>query len=98
PRRSALSLHDALPILLRRDERRRSNDGTHASPRKTEAGRMLASRRSGYALRIATMIVRATATGYTISRGRAATPKTALPKPIDKIGRAHVLTPVTSLS
>jgi len=36
---------------------------------------MLASRRSGYALRIATMIVNATATGYTISRGRAATPK-----------------------
>src|SRR5580704_5463863 len=33
-----------------------------ASPRKTDAGRMLASRRSGYALRIATSMVRATAT------------------------------------
>src|SRR5467141_1022014 len=70
--------------LLRRNQRRRCNDGTHASPRKTDAGRMLASRRSGYALRIATMTVNATATGYTISRGRAATPKTALPKPIDR--------------
>src|ERR1700694_2812005 len=51
---------------------------------------MLASRRSGYALKMATMIVSATATGYTISRGRAATPKTALPNPIDrKIPTAH---------
>src|SRR2546426_2177289 len=70
--------------LLRRNQRRRCNDGTHASPRKTDAGRMLASRRSGYALRIATKIVKPTATGYTINRGCAATPKTALPNPIER--------------
>src|SRR5882672_7759994 len=70
--------------LLRRDLRRRWSEGTHASPLKTDAGRMLASRRSGYALKMATIIVSATATGYTISRGRAATPKTALPNPIHR--------------
>ena len=70
--------------LHRRSQRRRWNDRTHASPRNTDAGRMLASRRSGNALRIATIIVNTTATGYTISRGRAATPKTALPSPIDR--------------
>src|ERR1700730_4476205 len=53
--------------------------GAHASPRKTDAGRILASRRNGYALAIATTIVSATATGYTIKRGCAATPNTALP-------------------
>src|SRR5712675_1266811 len=53
--------------------------GAHASPRKTAAGRILASRRKGYAPAIATMMVSATATGYTIKRGRAATPKTVLP-------------------
>src|SRR5260221_365162 len=57
--------------------------GAHASPRKTAAGRILASRRSGYAPAIATMMVSATATGYTIKRGRAATPKTALPNHIE---------------
>src|SRR5277367_4581853 len=56
----------------------------HASPRKTEAGRTLASRRSGYALRIATMVVSATDTGYTISRGCAATPNTCLPSQIER--------------
>src|SRR6266436_853037 len=70
--------------LLRRNQRRRCNDGTHASPRKTDAGRMLASRRSGYALRIATTIVNATVTGYTISRGCAATPKTCLPSQMER--------------
>src|SRR6266852_1570390 len=85
--------------LLHRGERRRCSEGTHASPLKTEAGRMLASRRSGNALMIATMIVNATATGYTISRGRAATPKTALPKPIDrKIPAAAPIVPPASPS
>src|SRR3989442_6398820 len=85
--------------LLRRNQRRHCNDGTHASPLKTDAERMLANRRSGYALRIATMIVNATATGYTISRGRAATPKTALPKPIErKIPAAPPIIPPSSPS
>jgi len=70
--------------LLRHGSRRRCHNGTHASPLKTDAGRMLASRRSGNALRIATITVNATATGYTINLGRAATPKTALPKPIER--------------
>src|SRR5438309_1980275 len=70
--------------LLRRRSRRRCQERTHASPLKTDAGRMLASRRSGNALRIATITVSATAIGYTINRGRAATPKTALPKPIER--------------
>src|SRR5258708_3696347 len=47
--------------LLRRDLRRRWSEGTHASRLKTDAGRMLASRLSGYALKMATMIVSATA-------------------------------------
>src|SRR5579885_1317142 len=54
--------------------------GAHDSPRKTEAGRTLASRRSGNALKMATIIVSATLTGYTIRRGRAARPNTALPR------------------
>src|SRR5207249_6007049 len=33
--------------LLRRRSRRRCNEGTHASPLKTDAGRMPASRRNG---------------------------------------------------
>src|SRR5260370_6748447 len=70
--------------LLRRGQRGRWSEGTHASPLKTDAGRMLASRRSGNALRIATITVKNTATGYTISLGRAATPKTALPKPMER--------------
>src|SRR5205807_6951579 len=71
--------------LLRRDARLHldGSNYTHASPLNTDAGRMLASRRSGKALRIATSIVKPTATGYTIRRGRAATPKTALPRPIE---------------
>src|SRR5260370_11108156 len=70
--------------LLRRGQRGRWSEGTHASPLKTDAGRMPASRRSGNALTIATITVKDTATGYTISRGRAATPNTALPKPMDR--------------
>src|SRR5580704_5474271 len=80
-----------LDKVLDRDLRRRRlllgqnlDRSAHASPRKIEAGRMLASRRSGYALRMATIIVRATATGYTISRGRAATPNTCLPSQIER--------------
>src|SRR6266576_2341889 len=66
----------------------------HASPRNTDAGRMLASRRNGKALRIATSTVKPTATGYTIRRGRAATPKTALPRPIEsRIPSAAPITP-----
>src|SRR5690242_1761397 len=85
--------------LLRRDSRRRCHEGTHASPLKTEAGRMPASLRSGNALRIATITVSATDTGYTINRGRAATPKTALPKPIDrKIPAAAPIIPPASPS
>src|SRR6266571_2587624 len=53
--------------LVCRRSRLHLGDGTHASPRKTDAGRMLASRRSGNALRMATKIVRPTAIGYTIS-------------------------------
>src|SRR5262252_5584900 len=59
------------------------SDHPHASPRNTDAGRMPASRRSGKALTTATSIVKPTATGYTIKRGRAATPKTALPRPME---------------
>src|SRR3989441_3573549 len=70
--------------LSLRDSRLRLGDGAHASPRKTDAGRILASRRSGNALRIATSMVSPTATGYTISLGCAATPKTAFPSPIDR--------------
>src|SRR6266704_3573907 len=70
--------------LLLCDSQVRLGDGAHASPRKTDAGRILASRRSGNALRIATSMVSPTATGYTISLGRAATPKTAFPSPIDR--------------
>src|SRR5215472_9356661 len=67
---------------------------THASPRNTAAGRMLARRRNGKALRIATSIVKPTATGYTIRRGRAATPKTALPRTIEsRIPSAAPITP-----
>src|SRR5260370_34786872 len=85
--------------LLRRGQRGRWSEGTHASPLKTDAGRMLASRRSGNALRIATIIVSATATGYTISLGRAATPKTALPNPMDrKIPAAPPIPPPASPS
>src|SRR5215472_6967066 len=75
-----------------------SND-THASPRNTDAGRMPASRRSGKALTIATSIVKPTATGYTIRRGRAATPNTALPRPIEsKIPSAAPIKPPKSPS
>src|SRR5437660_3882708 len=85
--------------LLRRRSRRRCQERTHASPLKTDAGRMLASRRSGNALRIATITVNATATGYTINRGRAATPNTALPKPIErKIPAAAPIMPPASPS
>src|SRR5439155_6565493 len=85
--------------LLRRRSRRRCNEGTHASPLKTDAGRMLASRCSGNALRIATITVSATAMGYTINRGRAATPNTALPKPIErKIPAAPPMMPPASPS
>src|SRR5260370_5139696 len=55
----------------------------HPSPRNTDAGRTFASRRSGYAPAIETSMVSATATGYTIKRGRAATPKTCLHSQID---------------
>src|SRR6516162_4775970 len=51
----------------------------HSSPRNTDAGLTLAKRRSGKALAIETITVRATETGYTIQRGCAATPKTAWP-------------------
>src|SRR6516225_7558473 len=51
----------------------------HSSPRNTDAGRTLATRRSGNALATETITVKATETGYTIQRGCAATPKTALP-------------------
>src|SRR5205814_9297733 len=85
--------------LLRRRSRRRCQERTHASPLKTDAGRMLASRRNGNALRIATNTVNATATGYTINRGRAATPNTALPKPIErKIPAAPPMMPPASPS
>src|SRR5437660_1245323 len=85
--------------LFRRGSGRRCHEGTHASPLKTEAGRMLASRRSGNALRIATITVNTTATGYTISCGRAATPKTALPKPMErKIPAAAPIIPPASPS
>src|SRR5260370_12354454 len=70
--------------LLRRDSRLRLSDGTHASPPKTAPAPILPSRRSGNALRIATSMVSPTATGYTISRGCAATPKTAFPSPIER--------------
>src|SRR5256885_14979706 len=85
--------------LFRRGSRRRCNEGTHASPLKTDAGRMLASRCSGNALRIATITVSATAMGYTINRGRAVTPNTALPKPIErKIPAAPPMMPPASPS
>src|ERR1700740_3594761 len=57
--------------------------GGHSSPRNTDAGRILASRRRGNALAMETTTVRATETGYTIQRGWAATPNTALPSQID---------------
>src|SRR5690242_6233777 len=47
----------------------------HSSPRKTDAGRIFANRRSGYAAKIATITVKATETGYTTKRGSAATSK-----------------------
>src|SRR5260221_8412782 len=47
------------------------------------AGRTLTRRRRGYAPRMATMTVRATEIGYTMRRGAAATPKTALPKAME---------------
>src|SRR5258706_12021711 len=78
------------PIFLGERFDRNLCGGAHASPRKTATGRILASRRKGYAPAIATMMVSATATGYTIKRGRAATPKTALPSPIKgKIGKPN---------
>src|SRR5271169_2138878 len=81
--------------LLRQNLHRRA----HASPRKTDAGRTLASRRSGYALRIATIVVSATDTGYTISRGCAATPNTCLPSQMErKIPAAAPITPPASPS
>src|SRR5258708_4070272 len=55
----------------------------HSSPRNTEAGRMCANRRNGYAASNATITVSATEIGYTMSRGSAATPNTALPSPIE---------------
>src|SRR5499427_7379329 len=53
--------------------------GHSCSPRNTDAGLTLAKRRSGNALAMETITVRATETGYTIQRGCAATPKTAWP-------------------
>src|SRR5262249_45107368 len=55
----------------------------HASPRKMVAGRTLARRRNGYEPRMATMTVSATEIGYTMRRGAAATPKTALPSAME---------------
>src|SRR6516225_7118712 len=66
----------------------------HSSPRNTDAGRTLAKRRSGNALAMETMTVKATETGYTIQRGCAATPKTALPSHMDVISpSAEPMTP-----
>src|SRR5580704_5730430 len=93
----AIFLDEALDGNLRRGRllfRQDLDRSAHASPRKTEAGRTLARRRSGYALRIATMVVSATDTGYTISRGCAATPNTCLPNQMErKIPAAAPITP-----
>src|SRR5262249_33977437 len=64
-------------------ERFENDRRAHASPRNTAAGRIEARRRKGSAPAIATMTVSTTTTGYTISRGRAATPKTAWPSAIE---------------
>src|SRR5256885_16216835 len=64
--------------------RRRERVKRHASPRKMVAGRTLTRRRRGYAPRMATMTGRATEIGYTMRRGAAATPKTALPKAMER--------------
>src|SRR5260370_26052060 len=79
--------HRAVPLGQRFDDHLRLRHDlclrAHASPRNTDAGRTFASRRSGYAPAIETSMVSATATGYTINRGRAATPKTCLPSQIE---------------
>src|SRR5260370_857495 len=77
-------IRDTVEILREHHVFQRREIGHKMKLLENEAEGRLASGRIGNALKIATITVKATATGYTISRGPAATPKTALPKPMER--------------